>query len=104
LDGVSHTCRHAHVWLLVIDAFTYVLYVLDMLHVLLLAVVGELVRLFVVVVVANININVVLWIGAILVILAPVHHGTLRPRIPSTITAESEALCLNRIRYVLRVV
>ena len=70
MDGVSHTCRHAHVWLLIIDAFTYVLYVLDMLHVLLLAVVGELVRLFIVVVISYINIDVVLRVLAVLRVLS----------------------------------
>lgn len=70
-----------------------------MLHMLLLAVIGELISLLVVIIISNIDVDIVLRILVILGVLWPIIHRTLCSWIPSgCIIAQTQALWLNGVR------
>lgn len=94
--------RHAHVALLVAHSVS------DMLNVLLLAVVRELVGLLVVVIISHVDVDVVLGIGAVVVEAtvgtSVVVDRPLEASTPSTLNTDAEALGVDGVRHVLRVV
>lgn len=95
LSRLTGTLRGRIVGLVV--AFAHVL------HLLLLAVVGELVGLLVVVVIAHVDVDVVLRILAVLVlsVLGAVVEGALRSRGSAAHVVECKALGLDRVRHIL---